>query len=136
MKIRTSICLLLFASFLTRCENHSPSDCTNRVCTDVFMGISIHIKYRADDKPVTLTDYKVIRTSDNMDLTRKNPNPGENNGYYNVVDDSSTGLIRNSLNEVEFQGFIEDQMVVQNRFVIRPDCCHVYLVSGETEVLI
>ena len=136
MKIRVCFSFVLLALILPQCEIHKSTDCTNSLCTDEFRSVTIHIKYATNNNPVILSDYKVIRTLDNQDITRHDSNLNDNNGYYIVVDDSSTGLLRNCDNEVEFQGFIGDQLKVQKRFIIRPDCCHVYLVSGETEVYI
>lgn len=58
-----------------------------------------------------------IRTSDNIDITQHDSNLNDNNGYYIVVDDASSGLPRNSNTEVEFQGFVNDTLVIQKRLL-------------------
>ena len=79
-----------------------------------------------------MTNYKVIRITDNKEITKIDNDLSDNNGYYTIVDDSTAGLIKKSTMEVEFQGFINNTLAVQKRFIISIDCCHVSLVSGDT----
>ena len=45
-------------------------------------------------------------------------------------------MLRNSNVEIEFQGYIENSLVIKKQLVVTADCCHVSLVSGETKVYI
>jgi hypothetical protein len=131
---------ILFSVFLPNCEKENvkpgDSDCEGIFCTDIFVSVNILIKHSNDNSPVILTKYKVIRTSDNEDITIKDNDLTDNNGYYVIVNDSSTGLITNKNTEVEFQGYINDSLVVQKLFIVKKDCCHVSLVSGDPVVYI
>lgn len=134
------IYLILLSVLFTNCKKESdPKDelnCEDMPCTMIFVSIKILIKHSNDNTPITLTNYKVIRISDNKDLTKTDNDLTDNNGYYTIVDDNTAGLIKNSTMEVEFQGFINNTLVVQKRFVISMDCCHVSLLSGDTVVYI
>ena len=134
------IFFILLSVLLPNCKKGivkpSESDCDGIFCTDIFISVNILIKHSSDKSPVLLTSYKVLRTSDNMDITKKDNDLTDNNGYYVIVNDSSTGLIINNNIEVEFQGYINDSLVVQKRFIVKKDCCHVSLVSGDPIVYI
>lgn len=119
-----------------RCIKDNSTDCNNTLCTTEFRSVVILIKNSSDNSPVVLTSYKVILTSNNLDITTYDSNLGDNNGYYIVATDATSGLKRNSNNEVEFQGFINNTLVIQKQFVINRDCCHITLVSGDTEAYI
>ena len=130
------IYLILLSVLFTNCKKESDLkddlDCEDMPCTEIFVSIKILIKHSNDNTPITLTNYKVIRISDNKDLTKTDNDLTDNNGYYTIVDDNTAGLIKNSTMEVEFQGFINNTLVVQRRFVISMDFCHVSLLSGDT----
>jgi hypothetical protein len=130
------IYLILLSFLFTNCKkDNNPKDdldCEDMPCTEIFISIKILIKHSNDNTPVTLTNYKVIRISDNKDFTKTDNDLTDNNGYYTIVDDNTAGLIKNSTMEVEFQGFINNTLAVQKRFIIAMDCCHVSLLSGET----
>ncbi len=130
------IFIILLSLLSTNCKEDNTTkgdlDCEDIACTEIFVSIRILIKHSADNSPVTLTSYKVIRTSDNKDITRTDNDLTDNNGYYTIVDDITAGLIKNSTMEVEFQGFINNSLTVQKRFIITMDCCHVSLLSGDT----
>ena len=140
MQKKFIIFFILLSVLLPNCEKETvrpdDSDCEGILCTMIFMSVNILIKHSTDNSPVLLTNYKVIRISDNVDITIKDNDLTDNNGYYVIVDDSSTGLIKNNIIEVEFQGYINGSLVVQKRFIVKKDCCHVSLVSGDTVVYI
>jgi hypothetical protein len=127
-------------SLLPNCEKDNKKDnelnCEGVFCTAIFKSVTILIKYSSNNNPVLLTNYIVLRTSDNKVITKSDNNLTDNNGYYTIVNDSSNGLIRNSNTEVEFQGYINNALVIQKRFIVTLDCCHVSLVSGDTVVYI
>ena len=132
------IFFILLSVLLPNCEKEKPSesDCEGILCTDIFKSVTILIKHSSDNSPVLLTNYKVLLTSDNEDITTKDNDLTDNNGYYVIVNDNSTGLIINNNIEVEIKGYINDSLVVQKRFIVKKDCCHVSLVSGDTVVYI
>lgn len=132
--------LILVAFLFLNCnrenDTRDDSDCENMMCTEVFVSVNVLIRHSNDNSPVTLTNFKVIRVSDNKDLTTNDNDLTDNNGYYTIVNDNTSALIKKSTTEVEFQGFINSSMVVQKRFTVGMDCCHVSLISDEPIVSI
>jgi hypothetical protein len=106
------------------------------MCTDEYRIITIIIKHASDSSAVVLSDFKVIRISDNKDITKSDDIIARNLGYYPLVSDSEMNFLRNNSVEIEFQGYIENALIITKRFVVAGDCCHVHLVSGEQVVYI
>jgi hypothetical protein len=127
-------CLLV--ALILGCERDNKSDCNNLVCTDEFRSISVLIKHSSDSTAVILTTFKVIRVSDNKDISHGNSIIPENYGYYLLVDDTDKEMLRNNDVEIEFQGYVDNILLIKRRFVVTADCCHVSLVSGESVVYI
>jgi hypothetical protein len=128
--------IILLAVLILSCERDNKSDCNNVFCTQEFKTISVLIKHISDSSAVILTTFKVIRVSDNKDISHGNSIIPENYGYYPLVDDSNKEMLRNSNVEIEFQGYLENSLVIKKQLVVTADCCHVSLVSGETTVYI
>ena len=126
------IYFILLSFLLTYCEIENKTDCSSAICTMEFRSINIQIRKSSDNTPVVLTSYKVLRTSDNKDITIRDNGLYDNNGYYPIVNDNSEGLTINGDTEVEFQGFINNTMVVSRKIIVSRDCCHVSYVSGDT----
>jgi hypothetical protein len=124
--------LVFPAMLIFACDRDTKSDCNFAVCTDEFRYITILIKHSSDSSAVILNDYKVIRTTDNKDLTLPGNVFPDNSGYYPLVNDSQLNILRNSITEIEFRGYIQNTLVIKKLFEIGADCCHVSLVSGET----
>ena len=132
---------LIFSFFLIGvlvidCERDTKSDCGNLFCSEEFKIITIFIKNSTDSTAVLLSSYRIIRVSDNKDITLIHENIFGNLGYYALVDDSEKEMLRHINVEIEFQGYIENSLVVKKQVVVTADCCHVSLVSGETTVYI
>lgn len=129
--MKKSLFLLFFLVVLiSNCDRDNKSDCKVVFCTEEFRFIVIQIKHSSDSSAVNLTDYKVIRISDNKDLTLSS-NVITTPGFYPLVNDGQLNILRNSITEIEFQGYIQNTLVIQKRFDVGADCCHVSLVSGE-----
>ena len=133
-KILSFSLLLLF--FLSDCEKENSANCVDPICTLEFRGIGIQIKHLSDDSPVILTSYNVIKTSDNSLIEQNHSNFDFGKGYYGVADDTMVSQFKNSSFEVEFQGYINNSLVVTNKLTIKFTCCHVYYVSGDLMIYI
>jgi alkyl sulfatase BDS1-like metallo-beta-lactamase superfamily hydrolase len=118
------------------CERNNKSDCSNLLCSAIFKYITIQIKQHSDSSAVVLTDYKVIRISDNMDITIHENVINHTKGYYPIVSDAELTFLRNSFVEVEFQGYINERLIIDKYFTVSSDCCHVTLVSGDPLIYI
>lgn len=129
--MRKYLIIIVFLAVLIFSCDRNKSDCKEAVCTDEFRYITFLVRHRSDSSAVILTDYKVIRTSDNKDLTLPDNVLPVNSGYYPLVNDDQLNFLKNSITEIEFQGYIQNNMVIKSRFDIGADCCHVSLVSGD-----
>lgn len=127
---------LILLVLILGCDRDKKSDCTNAFCTDEFRSIGVTIKHVSDSSAVILTSYKVIRVSDNKDISPDHSIAPVNYGYYLLVDDTDVGMLRNSDVEIEFQGYINNTLLIEKRFVVTADCCHISLVSGELLIYI
>jgi hypothetical protein len=132
MKRYVVFCTIFFALILSDCDRDAKSDCGNLFCTDEFRIVTVLIKHTSDSSAVVLTDFKVIRISDNKDIARSEDIIPRNLGYYPLVSDSEMDFLKNTSIEIEFQGYIDNTLVIKKRFVVKGDCCHVSLASGES----
>jgi hypothetical protein len=112
------------------------TECIFVNCTEEFRSIVVSIKHASDGSAYRLTDYKVIRTSDGKDITPASDNYARDNGYYPVANDLMTESFRFKTVEVIFKGYHNGALVIQKKFVITADCCHISLVEGETSFVL
>lgn len=122
----------------TNCEKENNPDCQNVGCSKEFLLIGLNLLHESDNSPVILTSYKVLRFSDNKDITHSSRviEGYTFMGFYPLVDDSDKETLRNKNVEIEFQGFIDNNLIVTKRFVVTADCCHISKISGESTVYI
>lgn len=139
MKIKRKIFVLfsvLIAFLFFKCDDDNKINCSFALCTEEFRSIVISIKHKSDNSAFVLSEYKVFRSSDSKDITIADNNLSDNNGYYQITNDLKLDLFKFKDTEVEFQGFVNNSLVVQKQFIITSDCCHISLVSGETDFLL
>ena len=117
-----------------KCDDDNPVICEYVACTMEYRTVSVSLKHTADNTPYLLTDFKVLRVSDNTDITPEGDSYAMLNGYYPVATDGKKEMFRFKNVEVEFYGYVNNNLVVQRRFTITSDCCHISLVEGETTI--
>ena len=135
MYIRRKLLVLssiLFSFLVFECDDDNRVNCAVALCTEEFRSIVVSIKHESDSSAFILSDYKVIRVSDGKDLTITDNNLNDNNGYYPVANDLKLDIYKFNNVEVEFEGYLNNAMVIQDRFIITADCCHISLVDGKT----
>jgi hypothetical protein len=98
-----------------------------------YRSITVTIKHKTDSTLYHLTDYKVNRVSDNLNVTPKHDNLSDYSGYYSVANDSKIDLYKFNDVEVEFTGYVNNSIIIQKRFIVTADCCHISLVQGATK---
>ena len=124
----------ILASFLLfECDDDNKTNCEFAICTEEFRTIVVSVKHADNNTPFVLTDYKVMRMADNKDITITDNNLTDNNGYYQIANDSKLDLFKFKNTEVEFNGYLNDNLVIQKRLIITSDCCHISLVEGNTD---
>ena len=135
MYIRRKLLVLssiLFSFLVFECDHDNRSNCAFALCTEEFRSIVVSLKHETDSSAFILTDYKVIRVSDGKDLTITDTNLTDNNGYYPVANDLKLDIYKFNNVEVEFKGYLNNALVIQDRVIITADCCHISLVDGKT----
>lgn len=132
--------IILFSLFLFDCENDNniniDNNCDSVLCTAEFRHYGIKIYHKSDSSAYLLTNYKVIRVSDNRKITIVDNNLADNNGYYPITNDTKMVMFQNKNIEVEFKGYLNGALVIKKRFIFTADCCHVHLVEGVTKFYI
>jgi hypothetical protein len=132
--ILTSVILISLLSI--KCDDDNRSNCEFALCTEEFRSVVLIIKYNTDHSPYLLSDYKVIRMSDNKDITPISDSFSTSQGYYPVANDIKKELFKFKDVKVEFKGYLNSNLVIQRQFTITADCCHISLVEGNTLILI
>jgi len=56
----------------------------------------------------------------------------QQSGKYPLVNDSSLEV--NQERKIQFKGFINNEEVISSDYTISKDCCHIELVSGNTQL--
>ena len=138
MKRYFVLSLILLSVLILECESDSINeiDCTTTLCTMEFRSITVVIKHETDNTLYHLTDYKVNRVSDNLDVTPKHDNLSGYSGYYSVANDTKMDLYKFMNVEVEFTGYVNNSIIIQKRFIVTADCCHISLVEGNVVIYI
>lgn len=132
--ILVSVILILLLN--VKCDEEYRDNCDSAVCTEIFVSVVLEIKNNADQSPYLLTDYKVILTSDNSDITPASDSYSKSQGYYVIANDMKRELFKFKNVKVEFKGYKNNDLVIQRQFTITADCCHISLVEGNTLIYI
>jgi hypothetical protein len=134
------ISLLIF--FPDRCSEDDAQrqeiNCVGVPCTQFFVIIGIEVR---DDDGVKVpldsfevTD-KITAATIGGDYSEEEMEIFRDIGAYPIYNDSYVQEHPNENRSIVFKGFIDGNMVVTAPYVVRADCCHVSLFSGD-EVLI
>ena len=135
--LKTSLLAFLItmsAFSFTSCEENNDS-CQETACTLVFVSVNATIKDQNQD-PVVLDSYELINTETNAMISLSS-SPAElaqlaQEGIYPIMDDLS--INQNQQLNIQLRGFLNNQQVITENYTVAKDCCHVSLVSGETEI--
>ena len=134
-------CLLpiLFATCTNDDNNSNDIDCNDIASTEIFVTLTITVK-NTSGGVIPLDNFNVINVSNNEDLTRELSASGlemaRQNGTYALFGDEHSSRFQNESLDVIFKGFIEGEEVVNAKFKVGADCCHVKLVEGETDIVL
>ena len=106
--------------------------------TEEYRTIAVSIRDAAA-KPILLSQYYVIKTSTNeiIDFSMEDPLMDSLNrlqGVYTVFTDGKMGLTSNNGTEFEFHGIQNSTELVDEKYLIGNDACHVTLLSGKTQI--
>ena len=108
-------------------------------CLEEHYILSVEVGY-SDDTNVLLDKFRVVNVNTREDLSLNDGVPSiidKMTGIYPIVDDSQKEkFLHHSSVDVLFTGYIKDKEVCSRTFSIAADDCHVYLMKGDTELII
>lgn len=114
------------------------SDCADAFCTENFLTITVSI-IDTNANPISLDSYEVIIIESGVDITRiVNEFEFEimkQNGTYPLFGDEYQQRYANAEVQINFKGFINNQVIANEDFTVGADCCHVNLISGNTNIV-
>ncbi|MCH2034201.1 MAG: hypothetical protein MK202_11890 [Tenacibaculum sp.] len=134
-----SIILLVTALSFSSCtDNNDPNaKCEDLFCTEEFRTILISIKDQ-NQTPVIIDSFKVIDLSNDNDITIPVSASGlqlyQQNGQYPLVNDMS--FEQNVKTQIQFFGYKDNQEIINEKYTVSTDCCHISLVSGTIEIML
>jgi len=127
--------ILLIFILISCCDDNL--DCVGAACTEEFLTLAVTI-VDLDYNPVDLESYKVVTAETKQDITI-NPNQTELDwmksfGMYPLFSDSFANDYINDSVEINFMGYINNKIVVNEKYIVGADCCHVHLIEGQTDI--
>ncbi|PPL02207.1 hypothetical protein [Parapedobacter indicus] len=140
MKSIAYILLTFIAAALSCDKTESTRDCGSVACTEVFMSVGVKVT-DTEGNPVALDRIQITRLPDNEDFTREYDDETwdifTQQGSYPIADDSDGNRLPLHTDiKLNFRGYIGSREVVNADYVVAFDCCHISLVSGNTELVV
>ncbi|MEL7147895.1 MAG: hypothetical protein AAFO69_16095 [Bacteroidota bacterium] len=123
-----SIALLLI---FTACNK---DNCNDTACTEEFRSVTVSIVDQEDDPVMldrtesTLDDGTVLDVDSSLI-------PGFEDTYV-IADDSHFDILSEGNNIVIFKGWVGQNQVVEQQFIISKDCCHIDKQDGPEEIVV
>ncbi len=110
------------------------------ICTEEYRMLTVSIRDTAS-KPVILNKYFVKKTSTGeiIDFSKEEPYLDSINriqGIYFVFTDGKMGMTSKDGTEFEFHGILGTTEIVNEKYLIGNDECHVKMLSGKKEIVI
>ena len=120
--------------FLFSCSKSDSSECpSDLACTEIFVTLTVKIQNR-NNESVFLT-----RTTTSIEGNSKiiSKSDWDKISAYNVLDDLSIKDLKKSGSIVTFKGFdANNQMIVNEQFIIGHDCCHIVKIAGKDVIIV
>lgn len=110
------------------------------MCTQEYRTIAVSVRDAAA-KPILLSQYYVKKTSTNeiIDFSMEDPLMDSLNrlqGIYTLFTDGKMAMTSKTGTEFEFHGILDSTELVNEKYLIGNDACHVTLLSGKTDIVI
>lgn len=136
------IIVAFLSIFLVACNNNDDAeqqDCSETICTLNFVTITVSVK-DALGEAIALDSYVVIDNATREDLAA-DLNGEEyqylkEQGFYPIISDANRVQYQNSTPTLTFKGVIDNEEVINETYEVGADCCHVSLISGNTEIIL
>lgn len=105
------------------------------LCTEEFRSIVVQIEYSAGE-PVILDSFEVIDITNGRDITLQQDDFQRDRGIYSIFNDRYVADYRQQQIQIKFTGFIDGREVVSEIYKVGADCCHVFHILGDLELVI
>lgn len=126
-----AVFLLTLSSNSCDKEPECPDDL---ICSMIFASINVEL-VDANDEPIVLTKAQV--TSKHLDNPIDPLAEALPGGPYTIADDSHMPyLSKNEPRKFKFEGWVDDELVVSETYLVRHDCCHVKLEEGRKKIVV
>lgn len=123
-------------TFMGCSSNKDTGDCSEALCTMVFISIPISV-VDENGNSVKLDSYEVKEVETGKIRDVGDWSVPEYNIYPAVIaSDFDREEFFNRKVRLQLTGKIDGKVVVQEIYTVTADCCHVYLVEGNKEVVI
>lgn len=128
-----SLCAVFLILSANTCQREE--DCPDDImCTMIFTSISVEV-IDADDNPISLSNTQV--TSQHLDAPLDSLPETPEQGQYTIVSDSHMPYLSHiQPRTFHFKGWLDGDLVVDEMYLIRHDCCHVELLDGPTTIVL
>jgi len=133
MKKISVILLLLGLIVIAGCHNDKEEEII--VCTCDLRQINIRAVY-ADGTPVVLDKFETINLETGQEMALGLDAYYEDSGQYPVMDDNYKNVLKNKPLKIKFLGYKNEQVVIEEAFIVSADECHVYMVDGNDSVIL
>lgn len=137
------IIVVFLSIFLVACNDKDDAieqqDCSTAICTLNFVTITVSVK-NASDEVIVLDSYEVIdnTTGENIgaDFNGEEYQYLKEQGFYPILSDANRIQYQNTTATLTFKGFIANEEVITENYEVGADCCHVSLITGNTEIVL
>jgi len=128
------IWLLFCTQILFSCSKSESSECpTDLACTEIFVTLTVKIQNRNNESVFLTKTTTSIEGNSNI-ITKSD---WDKITAYNVLDDLSLKDLKKSGSSVTFKGFdSNNQIIVNERFIIGHDCCHIVKIAGKEVIIV
>lgn len=107
----------------------------NLMCTYEFRSIVVEVSDRSGND-VELDSFAVVRKIDDKAIAVNQQPIIPKAGRYVLFSDSNMNETSKCGEDFEFRGYKDKQLIASSMFNIAHNCCHIYLVSGNTKIVI
>jgi hypothetical protein len=137
------IVVAFLSIFLVACndkdETVEQQDCSSTICTLNFVTITVSVK-DVLGKAVALDSYEVMDTETGENLATgfngEEYQYYKEQGLYPILSDANRVQYQNSTAKLTFKGYIDNEEVINEAYVVGADCCHVSLITGNTTIVL
>lgn len=104
-------------------------DCpTNLGCTEIFVSLLFSPKHLGN-QPISTDSFYTQNLDNGNTYSIQNTSIGSSDSYI-VITDGQLSEINKEGTNLRFIALLNDQIVIQQDFVVGHDCCHVIPISG------